>query len=104
MTQTVTAATSAPSTGGGSQHFSGTGTENIGTLNVSVDSKLSWYCPTCSNANFQILNDPTDSNLIATNALDQTSGQTVIPAGTYHNVTINTEGQDWTINITPGTS
>jgi SHS2 domain-containing protein len=41
--------------------------------------------------------------MIAVNGLDQTNGKTVIDAGTYHKVEINTEGQDWSFTITPGT-
>jgi hypothetical protein len=33
-----------------------------------------------------------------------TSGKTVLDAGDYHSVQINTEGQDWSLTITPGNS
>jgi hypothetical protein len=86
------------------QTFKGTGTENIGTVNVSTDSTLRWSCATCSNDNFVISNDVVaDTNTIAVNGLDQTNGKTVINAGTYHKVEIDTEGQDWSFTITPGT-
>lgn len=50
-----------------------------------------------------VFNSANDSGLIGVNGLDQTSGQTVLDAGTYTDVTINTEGQGWTITIDPGT-
>lgn len=85
------------------QTFSGVGTENVGTITVASDSTLSWSCPSCGSANYQILNSDVDSS-IAVNGLDETSGTTVIPAGTYHDVTVNTEGENWTFTITPGNS
>ncbi len=83
------------------QTFTGTGTENLGTINVPVSSELVWSCPTCGNANFQIFNNSSDTSHIAVNALDQTSGQTYVDSGTYSDVTINTEGQGWSFTITP---
>jgi hypothetical protein len=85
------------------QRFSGVGTENVGTITVASDSTLSWSCPSCGSANYQILNSDVDSS-IAVNGLDQTSGTTVIPAATYHDVTVNTEGQNWAFTIMPGNS
>jgi hypothetical protein len=85
------------------QRFAGVGTENLGTITVPVDSTLQWSCPSCSSDNYQIVNSDAGSN-IAVNGLDQTSGTTVITAGIYHSVTINTEGQNWAFTITPGNS
>jgi hypothetical protein len=85
------------------QTFSGVGTENLGTITVPVDSTLRWSCPSCGNANFQIFNNDPGS-AIAVNGLDQTSGQTVVTAASYHAVTINTEGASWALTITPGNS
>jgi hypothetical protein len=85
------------------QTFRGVGTENVGTITVSVDSTLRWSCPSCGNANFQILNSDAGSD-IAVNGLDQTSGKTLVTEGSYHKVTINTEGGAWAFTITPGNS
>ena len=84
--------------------FSGNGSENIGTVNVSQPSELKWSCPSCTSDNFQIGNNPNDSSQITVNALGPTSGQTYLDPGTYHDVSINTEGGAWTINIVPGAS
>jgi hypothetical protein len=99
---TPTAAAAAPAPTGGGQHFSGTGTQNIGTVNVSQQSTLRWSCPSCASSNFQIFNSANDGSPIPVNGLNQTGGQTVIDAGAYHDVTVNTEGQGWTITINPG--
>ncbi len=106
--RTVTAASSGStnsgsgSSGGGAQTFHGDGSENIGTVNVASQSTLHWSCPSCANDNFAVTNSANDSGLIDVNALGPTSGQTVVDAGTYHDVSINTEGGVWTITITPG--
>lgn len=102
-TQTSTAASPAFSaSSGGGQTFSGTSAQNIGTIHVAKASELHWSCPSCGGANFQINNSGADSSTIVVNALDQTSGQTYLDPGVYHDVTINTEGSDWTITINPG--
>jgi hypothetical protein len=107
-TKTVTVpsggSSATPSTSAGVQTFHGVGTENIGTIHVPVESTLTWNCATCGGANFQIFNDASDAGMIPVNGLDQTSGKTVIDAGDYHSVQINTEGQDWSLTITPGNS
>jgi hypothetical protein len=82
------------------QTFTGTGSENIGTVKVPVQSTLHWLCSTCSQDNFQIFNSVTDASDIGVNGLKQTAGKTVVDAGTYTDVQINTEGQKWTIKIT----
>lgn len=85
------------------QRFAGTGAENIGTINVPTQSTLHWSCATCSGGNFIIDNSATDDGQISVNSLNQTHGVTVIDAGTYHDVSINTEGQHWSISIRAGT-
>jgi hypothetical protein len=107
VTQTAPVATPPAANGGGGgsaggQHFSGTDTQNLGTITLAADSTLRWTCPGCSSANFIIQNDFGDANTIAVNSLDQTSGQTVVSAGTYTKVTVTGSG-DWSFDITPGT-
>ncbi len=94
----------APTVAAKPQTFSGAGSENIGTITVPGSSTLTWSCPTCASGNFIINNGVNDSAQIGVNSLDQASGKTVIDAGTYTDVSINTEGQSWTITITPGNS
>lgn len=91
----------APKVAAKPQTFRGDGTQNIGTIAVPVDSVLHWSCPSCGSSNFIVQNSDitTDINV---NGLNQKSGKTVVDAGTYHNVTINTEGSQWTIRIVPG--
>lgn len=88
---------------GRAQTFRGNGSQNIGTINVPTQSTLHWSCRSCGHLNFVIDNSPSDGMLINVNALGPTRGQTVVDAGTYHDVAINTEGQAWTIKISPGT-
>jgi hypothetical protein len=100
---TTPAISVAPTQPAAKKSFAGVGTEDLGTITVPSDSTLSWSCPSCGSANYQIFNsDP--GSLIAVNALDQTNGTTVITCGTYHDVTVNTEGQQWAFTITPGNS
>lgn len=80
--------------------YSGSGGENIGTIHLSTESTLHWECA-CSGDNFQIFNSAGDENNITVNALNQTSGETHLDEGTYHDVVVNTEGESWTIHITP---
>lgn len=92
-----------PKPHGQTQTFRGTGSENIGTINVPAQSTLRWTCRTCGGQNFQMFNDPADGQLINVNALGPTSGKTVVDVGTYHKVEVNTGGQEWEIRIVPGT-
>lgn len=90
------------------QVFAGTGSENIGTVQVPTQSTLHWSCPSCAGGqfggdNYVVSNSFNDNGTIDVNGIDQASGQTVIDAGTYHDVSIDTEGGSWTITITPGT-
>jgi len=100
-THTLTASSPAYEPSSSGQSFSGNGEENIGTVHVRQDSELYWSCPSCGGDNFTIENSDGDSD-IAVNALGPTSGKTFIDAGTYHDVTVNTEGGDWTLSIHPG--
>ena len=102
VTQTVQASTATPAPSNAGGHYSGTDTQNLGTINVPVDSTLRWTCSGCSSSNFIINNDPGDANVIAVNSLNETSGQTVISAGTYTKVTVLGTGP-WSFTITPGT-
>lgn len=81
--------------------YTGTGGENIGTINVTVESTLHWECPPCGSDNFSITNNPNDENTIFVNTLNRTSGETHVDEGTYHDVQVNTEGESWTIRIAP---
>lgn len=81
--------------------YTGTGGENIGTINITVESTLYWECPPCGSDNFSITNNPNDENTIFVNTLNRTSGETHVDEGTYHDVQVNTEGESWTIRIAP---
>lgn len=99
-----TGSSSKPKTPAHTQTFKGVGSESIGTINVPTQSTLRWTCASCGGqTNFIISNSFSDNSQIATNASSQTSGQTVVDQGTYHDVQIVTEGQHWTIRILPGT-
>jgi hypothetical protein len=96
QTTTVTTPQPAPTT---PLTLSGNGSENLGPINVTQPSTLHWSCSSCSNDNFIITNSPNDAHQIDVNALDATSGQTYVDPGTYNDVSVNTEGGDWTITI-----
>ena len=81
--------------------YSGTGGENIGTIHVPTASTLHWECA-CTNDNFQIFNSSSDEHSITVNTINHTSGETHLEEGIYHEVLVNTEGESWTIHITPG--
>ncbi len=81
--------------------YSGTGGENIGTIHVPTDSILTWECPSCGSDNFIVGNSPNDESQIDVNTINHTSGETHVDEGTYHDVEVNTEGEEWTIHITP---
>lgn len=81
--------------------FTGTGGENLGTVNVTTESTLHWECPPCGSDNFAVTNSPNDSNQMFVNTINRTSGETHVDEGTYHDVSVNTEGEEWTIKITP---
>jgi hypothetical protein len=75
-------------------------TENVGTINVEVESTLHWSCPGCAQSNFIINNSNSDSHQITVNALNETSGETVVDEGVYHDFEIEATGE-WTIKIMP---
>lgn len=85
------------------QTFKGTGTENIGTIHLAVQSTLHWSCPSCSQDNFIVNAANSDLNQIDVNGLNQTHGVTVVDAGTYKDVTVDTEGAHWVLRFVPGT-
>jgi hypothetical protein len=81
------------------QIFHGNGQQNLGTINVSADTTISWNCPSCGDTNFIINNAKSDPNEIVTNGLDQTQGVDPLPAGVYHTVVVDTTGGPWTVAI-----
>lgn len=81
------------SSSGSTQEFSGNGTRNLGTIEVSQDSKLEW---TNDGGFFGVLSD--DGGIsISSEAAD---GESAVPAGTYNDVEVIAVG-DWTITIGP---
>ncbi len=105
VTQTRTAgpvASQGQTSSSGVLTLTGQGTENMGTVNVPSQSLLRWSCPSCSNDNFIINNNPNDANQIEVNALDQTTGQTVVDAGTYTDFQVEGGDGPWTVTISPG--
>jgi hypothetical protein len=89
------------------QTFTGSGTENLGTINVPVASTLHWSCPGCSV--FSITGQTSSySQTIAVDSSSSTSGVTAVEPGTYHSVSVISDegasgGSGWTITISPGT-
>jgi hypothetical protein len=103
--QAAAPAAPTPSSGGGGagQQFSGTGTQNLGTITVGQDSTLRWTDEGGGVAHsILISSDLTDSgNTIDVSSNSATSGQSQVTAGTYKNVQVI--GDDaWTISISPG--
>jgi hypothetical protein len=79
------------------QTFSGSGSKNIGTVEVEVDSILEWT-NTGDPMFRQMLIYDEDFGISVTS--DAPSGDTVVPAGSYPNVTV--AGTDsWTVTIRP---
>jgi hypothetical protein len=95
---TSSSTTSAP---GSPQNFTGSNTQNLGTITVSSPSQLHWSCPGCASSTFMITNGSTDAHPIGVNTPNATSGQAAVQPGTYTNVTVQGTGS-WTIAITPG--
>jgi hypothetical protein len=93
-----TPASSTPSDGG--KVYRGVNDANIGTIHVPVDSTLCWTT-TDPSSNFIIGNSFNDEAPIGVNAFNQISGKTLVPAGTYHDVTITAAGA-WSFTLTPG--
>lgn len=78
------------------REFSGNGSSNIGTVKVPGDAVLEWTNQD-NPAYRQILiyDDGVELNVSS----DDTRGESVVPPGTYRNITVS--GGDWTITIRP---
>ena len=46
-------------------------------------------------------NNPEDEHQIFVNTLNRSSGETHVDEGTYNDVQVNTEGEEWTFTISP---
>ena len=94
-----TPATTTQTTPAAPQTFTGNGTENLGTIHVPTDSKLTWQCSGCSI--MTIAGAP--ASVTDLNAIDvlsyASSGQSEVAADTYPNVQVGSDGS-WTITIT----
>jgi hypothetical protein len=104
VTQTRTLTTSSTSTvtpPAGPQSFNGADTQNLGTIRVASQSLLKWSCAGCSTTTFTISNSSNDASTISVNSRAAASGQTVVDAGTYTDVTVMGTGP-WSFTITPG--
>ena len=104
VTQTRTLTTSSTSTAttlAGPQSFNGADTQNLGTIRVAGQSLLKWSCAGCSTTTFAISNNSNDASTIRVNSQAAASGQTVVDAGTYTDVTVMGSGP-WSFTITPG--
>jgi hypothetical protein len=98
---TITASTSAPPKP--PKHlpapliYTGSGTRSVGDIKIHYASYLDWKCAgTC--APFQINNSLTDAAAINVDAGGPGSGTVVVQPGTYHKVTVTTDG-DWTLTV-----
>ena len=79
------------------QTFSGSGSKNIGSIEVETDSILEWT--NNDDASFrQMLIYDDDFGINVTS--DAASGDSVVPAGSYPNITV-AGGSSWTITIRP---
>jgi hypothetical protein len=102
VTQTRTLTTSSTATTpAGPQSFNGADTQNLGTIRVASQSLLKWSCAGCSTTTFAISNNSNDASTISVNSRAAASGQTVVDAGTYTDVTVTGSGP-WSLTITPG--
>jgi hypothetical protein len=79
--------------------FTGSATENLGTVNVETESVLTWTCSGCSESNF-IINSSSGPTSVLVNSLKETSGHTVIDEGTYKDFDVEGEGA-WTVRVSP---
>jgi hypothetical protein len=100
QTRTVTSSSTA-TTLAGPQSFNGADTQNLGTIRVAGQSLLKWSCVGCSTTTFAISNNSNDASTIRVNSQAAASGQTVVDAGTYTDVTVMGSGP-WSFTITPG--
>jgi hypothetical protein len=84
---------SAPST------YSGNGSKSYSTINVPSDSVLYWQASGEAGTQFfSLIAEGGSSPVFITS--QATSGQSDIPAGTYHNVQVSGVG-DWSFRIAP---
>jgi flagellar biosynthesis GTPase FlhF len=79
--------------------FTGSATENLGTVNVETESVLTWTCEGCGESNF-IINASSGPSGVLVNSLKETSGHTVVDEGTYKDFQVTGEGP-WTVKISP---
>jgi hypothetical protein len=100
QTRTVTSSSTA-TTPAAPQSFNGADTQNLGTIHVASQSLLKWSCAGCSTTTFAISNNSNDASTIRVNSRATASGQTVVDAGTYTDVTVMGSGP-WSFTITPG--
>jgi hypothetical protein len=100
QTRTVTSSSTA-TTLAGPQSFNGADTQNLGTIRVASQSLLKWSCAGCSSTTFAISNNSNDASTISVNSRAAASGQTVVDAGMYTDVTVMGSGR-WSFTITPG--
>ena len=102
VTQTKTVTTSSTATTPtGPQSFNGADTQNLGTIRVASQSVLKWSCAGCATTTFAISNNSNDASTIQVNSRAAASGQTVVDAGTYTDVTVTGTGP-WSFTITSG--
>jgi hypothetical protein len=87
------------------QTFKGSGSENIGTISVSVPSTLRWSCATCNVFGVGALSTHA-THTITVDAQGRTGGVTAVEPGTYHSVSVSANevkaGKGWTIRVTAG--
>ncbi len=78
------------------QKFSGDGSKNIGTIEVERESTLEWTNSDDATFRQMLIYDKAFGISVGSEA---ESGDTVVPAGTYEDVTV--AGGNWTITIKP---
>lgn len=81
------------------KEFTGSATENLGTVNIETESLLTWTCEGCHESNF-IINSSSGPSSVLVNSLNETSGHTVIDEGTYKDFDVEGEGP-WAVKIIP---
>lgn len=79
--------------------FNGSATENLGTVNIETESTLTWNCEGCTESNF-IINSSSGPTNVLVNALNETSGHTIIDEGSYKDFDVEGNGS-WTVRISP---
>lgn len=85
------------------QTFKGAGSENLGTIAVTVPSTLHWRCGSCLVFAVAAAGG---TNTIEVDTQNRTSGVTAVEPGVYHSVDITAdEGEGnsgWTVTVTAG--